>query len=107
MPVMRGIKMDLNTLKDTPPWDWSEDAGKVLLDTLRDDRLSEPDLLLAAELAGDLTVINDELVDELLRILRSDKSETVRCRAAISLGPVLEHADLEGFENADDVPIAE
>jgi hypothetical protein len=68
----------------------------------------ESDLLLAVELAGDLTVINDELVDALLSIMRSDgKSEKVRGRAAISLAPVLEHADTEGFEASDDLPITE
>jgi hypothetical protein len=100
--------MNLQTLKDTPPWDWPEGAGKTLLDILRTDRPSESDLLLATELAGDFTVINDELVDALLSSLRSsDKSEKVRGRAAISLGPVLEHVDTEGFEEGDDLPIAE
>ena len=100
--------MDLRTLKDTPPWDWPNGTGKTLLDILRDDRASESDLLLATELAGDFTVINAELVDALLSILRSgDKPETVRGTAAISLGPVLEHADTQGFEDADDLPIAE
>ncbi len=100
--------MSLRTLKNTPPWDWPEGTGKMLLDILRDDRPSESDLLLATELAGDFTVINDELVDALLSILRSgDKSEKVRGRAAISLGPVLEHADTEGLEDVDDLLIAE
>jgi hypothetical protein len=92
--------------------DWPEGTGKTLLDILRDDRPSElpseSDLLLATELAGDFAVINAELVDALLSILRSgDKPETVRGTAAISLGPVLEHADTQGFEDADDLPIAE
>jgi len=100
--------MNLRTLKDTPPWDWPEGTGKTLLDILRDDRPSESDLLLATELAGDFTVINAELVDALLSILRSgDKPETVRGTAAISLGPMLEHADTQGFEDADDLPITE
>jgi len=100
--------MNLRTLKDTPPWDWPKGTGKTLLDILRDDRPSESDLLLATELAGDFTVINAELVDALLSILRSgDKPETVRGTAAISLGPVLEHADTQGFEDADDLPITE
>lgn len=105
---MGGIKLNLRTLKDTPPWDWPKGTGRMLLDILRTDRPSESDLLLATELAGDFTVINDELVDALLSILRSgDKPETVRVRAAISLGPVLEHADTAGFEDADDLRIAE
>jgi HEAT repeat protein len=100
--------MNLRTLKDTPSWDWPQETGKTLLDILRDDRSSESDLLLASELAGDFTVINTELVDALLSILRSgDKPETVRGRAAISLGPLLEHADTEGFAHADDLPITE
>jgi hypothetical protein len=100
--------MNLRALKDTPPWDWPEGTGEMLLGILRDHRAGEPDLLLAAELAGDFTVINDELADALLFILSSgDKSEEVRARAAISLGPILEHADTEGFEDAVGVPIAE
>src|SRR5438093_3099660 len=102
------MTMNLRTLKDTPPWDWPEGTGKMLLDILRTDRPSESDLLLATELAGDGTVINDELVDALLSSLRSgDKSEKVRGRAAISLGPVLEYVDTEAFEEGDDLPIAE
>src|SRR5256885_13668239 len=103
-----GSAMNLRTLKDTPPWDWPEGSGKILLDILGDDRASESDLLLAAELAGDLTVINEELVEALLSILRrGDRPERVRGRAAISLGPILEHADTQGFEDADDLPITE
>jgi len=100
--------MNLRTLKDTPPWEWPNGTAETLLDILRDDRSLESDLLLATELAGDFTVINDELVDALLSILRSgDKPEAVRGPAAISLGPVLEHADTEGFEDAGDLPITE
>jgi len=100
--------MNLTILKDTPPWEWPEGPAATLLDILRGGRRSASDLLLAAELAGDFTVINAELVDALLSILRSgDKPEAVRGRAAISLGPVLENADTMGFEDADDLPITE
>jgi hypothetical protein len=100
--------MNLTTLRDTPPWEWPEGAAATLLDVLHGNEGSTSDLLLAAELAGNLTVINDELVGALLSILRrGDKPEAVRGQAAISLGPVLEHADTEGFEDADDLPITE
>jgi hypothetical protein len=100
--------MNLSTLKDTPPWDWPEETGKKLLDFLRDDRATESDLLLATELAGDLTIIDDELADALVSVLkRADKSEKIRGQAAISLGPVLEQADTEDFEEAEGLPIAE
>jgi len=100
--------MDVKALRDIPPWEWPEGAGEMLLDILRGGQAAEADRLLAAELAGDFTVINDELVDVLLSILRNgDEPQTLRGQAAISLGPVLEHADIDGFEEADDVPIEE
>jgi hypothetical protein len=100
--------MDLKTLQDTPPWEWPEGAGRIFLDILRDDQAAASDRVLAAELAGDFTVINEELVGALLSILGNGaESEKLRGKAAISLGPVLEHADTEGFEDPDDVPITE
>ena len=65
-----------------------------MLDILRDDHASETDLVLAAELAGDSSVINDALVDALRSILQNDsKSEHVRSRAAISLRFAFEAAE--------------
>jgi len=53
-------------------------------------------------------VIDDKLVDTLLSVLgNSQESEALRATAAISLGPVLEYADTDGFESADDGPISE
>lgn len=100
--------MDLKTLQDTPPWDWPRDAGKRFQEILIDHRANESDRLVAAELAGDLTVINDKLADSLTAIIRSpDEPERLRARAAISLGPVLEQAETDGFEDPDDVPITQ
>jgi hypothetical protein len=100
--------MNLKILKDTPPWDWPEDADKMFLDVLRNDRSDESDRLLAAELAGDFTVVNDELVDVLLSILNNGgMSQDLRKKAALSLGPILEHADTDGFDDPEDVPITE
>jgi hypothetical protein len=100
--------MHLRTLKNIPPWEWPEDTWKKLLEILQDDRAMESELLLAAELAGDFTVINDALADALLTLLcRRDQSEKIRGQAAISLGPVLEQADTADFEDADDCPIVE
>ena len=99
--------MDLKILEETPPWDWPDTTNKLLLDILRNNQAEETDRLLAAELAGDFTVINDELVDILLSILENDKeSEKLRAKAVISLGPVLEYADTDGLEDPDDVPIS-
>ena len=100
--------MNLKTLHDTPPWEWPEDAGEMFLEILRDEQADESERLLAAELAGDSTVINDELADALLSILVSgDEPEDLRARAVISLGPALEYADIEGFDEPEYVPISE
>ena len=99
--------MDLKALKDTPPWDWPAGTAERLVNVLRDEQAIESDRLLATDMAGDFTVVNDELVEALLAILRkSQESKQVRARAAISLGPILEYADTEGFDDAGDVPIS-
>jgi hypothetical protein len=100
--------VDLKTLIDTPPWDWPRDAGKMFQKILNDRRSQESDRLMAAELAGDSTVINDDLADALMAIVRdAEEPEQLRARAAISLGPVLELAYTDGFEDPEDVPILE
>ncbi len=100
--------MDLKTLKETPPWDWPRSAGKLFLEILADSQADASDRILAAELAGDFTVINDELVEALLSVLVDDgESEELRGTAAISLGPILDHADTDGFHDPDDIPISE
>ena len=122
-PTIRPVRfladnmIDLKILKDLPAWKWPEDAGETFIKILRDDRTDVSDRQIAAELAGDFTVINDELANALLSILQdSDEPEEIRGQAAISLGPVLEFADTEGFEDIEslmgledvtDVPITE
>jgi hypothetical protein len=100
--------MDLKTLLDTPPWNWPPGAGQTFQKALLDKRADKSDRLIAAELAGDLVVMNDDLAGTLLAIVGSaGEPEQLRAKAAISLGPVLEQADLDGFEDPDDVPITE
>ena len=107
--VLNGGKaMDLKTLKDTPPWDWPKGADKRFLSILLDKKAGPSDRLLAAELASDYTVMNDELARAFLDILSDvHETETLRGQAAISFGPVLEQADTDGFEDPCDVPITE
>jgi hypothetical protein len=91
--------MDLKTLLDTPPWDRPRDAGRMFWRILLDSEASESDRLVAAELAGDFTVINDDLADALLTVAgNSGEPEQLRARAAISLGPALEQAETAGLE---------
>jgi hypothetical protein len=98
--------MDLKMLNDMPPWEWPAGTGEVLHGVLMDDQTSESDRVLATELAGDYTVIDDRLADALLSSLESAaRSDEARGKAAISLGPLLEQAYIEGFEEDDELPI--
>ena len=100
--------MDLKTLRDTTPWEWPKGAGKMLLAILRDPHADAADRLLAAGLAGDFTVINNALAAALLSILGSAAEPgELRARAAISLGPAIEQADIEEFDDPEAVPISE
>ena len=100
--------MDIKLLLDTPPWEWPPNAGKVFRKILTNRRASESDRLAAAELAGDFTVINDDLADALLTVVGSAaEPEPLRARAAISFGPALEQAFTEEFIDPDEVPITE
>lgn len=100
--------MDLKILADTPPWDWPADTDQTLLRILGDKQQDESDRLLAAKLAGDYTVINDELADRLLSmVLSNEEPEGVRARAAISLGPALAAAHMDMFEDPEEVSISE
>jgi hypothetical protein len=102
--------MKLSDLSHTDSWEWPADAGHILLATLRDETAAEADRRLAAELAGDLVVMNDDLAAALLAIIENGgQPQELRARAAISLGPALEQVDTEGFDDADaeDLPITE
>ena len=100
--------MNIKSLVDIPPWQWPKNAGKIILDVLRNDQADATARLLAAELGGDSLVINDDLAEALLSILFNPREpDPLRGRAAISLGPALEYADIDGFEEPDDVPITE
>jgi HEAT repeat protein len=100
--------MDLKKLENLPPWEWPQGTDKILLGVLCDDQKDASERMLAAELAGDYTVINDELADALLSIVLSgEESDDLRARAVISLGPILETAYIDEFEDPEDVPISE
>jgi hypothetical protein len=100
--------MKLATLAAIPPWEWPVGTDGKLLEVLEDDEASDADRLLAAELAGDLSVTSDALVEALLATVGNpERSGEIRAKAAISLGPVLEEADIEGFAGDGDPPISE
>ena len=100
--------MNINKLKEMPPWEWPQNASTTFLELLRDDRADGSDRLLAAELAGDSTVIDDALAAALLSILcNSREPDALRGQAAISLGPALEYAFTDEFDDPDETPITE
>lgn len=103
--------MTLQQLENIPPWEWPADTGRRLLDTLRDVGTRDADRRLAAELAGNLVVMNDELASTLIELVQSPAAAAgVRARAAISLGPVLEEFDTLGTDDTaddDDLPITQ
>jgi hypothetical protein len=103
-----GSVMDLKLLQETPPWEWPEEAGQMLHAILVNAKADPSDRLIATELAGDYTVIDDPLAEALLAIVRDKaQDEELRGSAALSLGPALEHADMMGFEDPEDVLISE
>lgn len=84
--------MDIKRLLDIPPWEWPPGTDKMLLSVLRNREANPSERLIAAELAGDMTVIDDNLADELLAIVKQDDApEELRATAVIALGPVLEY----------------
>lgn len=100
--------MDIQMLDAMEPWTWPEEAGQIILDVLNDSDAEGADRLLATRLAGDMVVVNEDIVTALLAILRDeDAEEVLRAKAAISMGPVLEEADTMGFDDPEDVPIGE
>jgi uncharacterized protein (UPF0147 family) len=103
--------VELKRLLDVPPWEWPQDAADRFLLALTDKSVSVADRVVAAELAGDLEVMNDSLAIALLGITGSaEESEELRARAAIGLGAVLEDCDTTEFDDPlgyDDPPIAE
>jgi hypothetical protein len=100
--------VNLHDLRATPSWEWPADAGSRLLATLVDEKAAETSRRLAAELAGDMVVMNDELAAALIHILENGREPAeIRARAAISLGPVLEQVDTDRLDESADLPIAE
>lgn len=100
--------MDLKELAQIPVWEWPSDTDVTLLDVLRNRSAPESDREIAVHMAGDLTVMSDEIATALLAILQNPAEPAeLRGHAAIALGAVLEDGDVQGFEDSDDMPISE
>lgn len=100
--------MTLKELSELESFEWPEDAKDTILATLRNSDAPEDDRLLAAEMAGDYVVVDEETVEALLAVFEDGShADELRGHAAIALGPVLEEADAEDFADEDGAPIAE
>jgi len=100
--------MDIHVLDNIEPWEWPANAAEIIVHALRDPTTSEHDRALAAYLAGEFVVINDELADELIKIIEDpDAPPHVRSRAAIACGPALEHTSTFEWDDPDDILISE
>lgn len=94
---------ELQKIYNTPPWDWPKTATALFLITLQDSTADKADRLLAAEMAGNFVIINDDLAAALLKIVEdSQESEELRSRAVISFGVALEYIYIDMDEFAED-----
>jgi uncharacterized protein (UPF0147 family) len=94
------MSKDLTRLQNSPPWDWPKTAAETLTNILQDHRTPPVDRVIAAALAGNVVVMDDRMAQQLLNLLRDpNEPETLRAQAAISLGPALEDADTQGFDD--------
>jgi hypothetical protein len=97
--------MTPSDLAEIPSWEWPPNAGETLKETLRQTGGDPEARAQAAQIGGDLVVMDDEMADLLLAILiNPDEPEDVRANAAIALGPALEEADTQGYDDEDFTP---
>ena len=97
----------LQSLAQTPPFDWPEDARPLLLGVLRDRGAPEDDRILAVELSGCTVVHDDEVARALLTLAENDREAVLlRSRAVIALGPGLELCETLGFDNPANLPLS-
>jgi hypothetical protein len=100
--------MNIHRLNDIPPWDWPENAAEFISKVLREKNAPVSDRVLAAELAGDHVVMNDDLGNLLLTIIQNnDEPEELRVKAAISLGPALDYGNMMEFDDPNDIVLSE
>ena len=98
-------ELTFDALKVLPPWEWPAHAAETLIGILQDPKRPTADRITAAELAGELPTKEDEISLALLNVVAGESQPAeLRARAAISLGPVLEETDSEGFDEVYSEP---
>ncbi len=100
------MELSLDILLNTPPWEWDDGASDFLYALVEDKKASIKDRITAAELSGEIVVMNDKMADLMLRLVR-DTNEPVELRtiAPIPLGPALEYAYMLEFDDDEEEDI--
>lgn len=95
---------DFELLRTLPPWEYPPDAGLVICKVMTDKSSPLPDRVEAAQMAGEFTVINDDVAENLLQIV-GDRTEDadLRSAAAIAFGPALEEASTNDPDEDEDM----
>ncbi|MGI6524535.1 MAG: hypothetical protein ACOX2O_04475 [Bdellovibrionota bacterium] len=94
------VSKKLKLLSTTPPWEWPMDVDKILLSIITDKNTPFSDRLRGVDLAGELSVINLELVQALQDIISSkDESYELRGAAISSIGAILEEVSSANYLN--------
>lgn len=94
---------NIQTLDEFAPWEWPEEAAEIISKVLTDKSATAADRLLAARLAGENVVLNDDMATHLLAIVKdADEPEELRAQAAVSFGAGFEYADIMEFDDFSD-----
>jgi len=95
-------RFNIQDLFAMEPWEWPKGAGPVVADALVDKATPTEDHIAAAQMAGDMVLMNDGVAALLLKLLEDAVESTeLRTRAAIALGPALDEASLSDFDDVD------
>jgi hypothetical protein len=95
-------RFTVNSLQNIETWQWPKEARKTILDALHDPTTKAAERLTAAELAGEVAVMNDQVAEALISVVGDAAAlDELRAKAALSFGPILEECDMDGF---DDIP---
>ena len=98
--------MTLDELLSTESWEWPESARDTILAAMADTTLPEKERAAAISLASDIVVMDDDVARRLIAMLQDPSlAERLRGAAAIALGPILEMADIDGFDDPGEIGI--
>jgi hypothetical protein len=100
--------MNIHELNEMGAWEWPDNAGELIAAVLSDKNADLSDRLLAAELISEVLVMDDDIAELMLEMIRDGgEPEELRSQAAIALGPALEYGDMMEFDEPEDIALTE